>query len=104
MSEQQEEMPKDVMRAIAIDRFGGPEVISVRNIPVPEPATDEILIRVESAGIGLWDIVEREGRLAKMLGIQPKFPWILGSEGAGRIIAVGDKVSGFRNGDVSYLT
>ena len=93
---------KDQMRAVVIDRFGGPEVISVRNMPVPEPGPDEILIRVESAGIGVWDIGEREGRLAKMFGIQPKFPWILGSEGAGRIIAVGDKVSGFRNGDVVY--
>jgi len=90
------------MRAVAIDRFGGPEVISVRNMPVPEPAPDEILIRVASAGIGVWDIAECDGRIAKMFGIQPKFPWILGSEGAGRIVAVGDKVSGFRSGDAVY--
>jgi len=95
-------MPTELIRAVVIDRFGGPEVISVRNMPVPEPAPDEILIRVESAGVGLWDNAEREGMLAKMLGIQPKFPWILGSEGAGRVIAVGDKVSGFREGDVVY--
>jgi len=90
------------MRAVVIDRFGGPEVLEVRNIPVPEPGPDQVLIRVESAGIGIWDVGEREGRIAKMLGIQPKFPWILGSEGAGRITAVGDKVKGFRDGDLVY--
>ena len=90
------------MRAVAIDRFGGPEVLEVRNMPVPEPGPDQVLIRVESAGIGIWDIGEREGRIAKMFGIQPKFPWILGSEGAGRITAVGDRVSGFRDGDLVY--
>jgi NADPH:quinone reductase len=96
-------MPKDKeMRAVVIDGFGGPEVLSVRNVPVPEPEPDQILIRVESAGVGVWDVAEREGRLAKMFGIEPKFPWILGSEGAGKVIAVGDKVSGFRNGDLVY--
>jgi NADPH:quinone reductase len=96
-------MPKErQMRAVVIDRFGGPEVLSVRDIPVPEPEPDQILIRVESAGIGVWDIGEREGRLAKMFGIEPKFPWVLGSEGAGKITAVGSKVSGFRIGDLVY--
>jgi NADPH:quinone reductase-like Zn-dependent oxidoreductase len=92
------------MRALTIDRFGGPEVLSVRNISVPEPQPDQVLIRIESAGLGVWDIAEREGRLAKMFGIQAKFPWVLGSEGAGKITAVGDKVSGFRNGDEVYAT
>lgn len=90
------------MKAVAIDRFGGPEVLSVRNVPVPEPEAGQILIRVESAGMGVWDIGEREGMIAKMSGIQPKFPWILGSEGAGKIMAIGDKVSSFRIGDLVY--
>ena len=76
--------------------------MQVRNMPVPQPGQDQVLVRVESAGIGVWDVGEREGRIAKMLGIQPKFPWILGSEGAGRITAVGDNVSGFRVGDLVY--
>jgi NADPH:quinone reductase len=95
-------MSKDEMRAVAIDRFGGPEVLSVRKMPVPEPRPDQVLVRVESAGVGVWDARERDGMLAKMLGIQPKFPWILGSEGAGRIVAVGDTVGGLREGDVVY--
>ena len=96
-------MPKNnEMRAVVIDRFGGPEVMSVRNVSVPEPEPDQILVQVESAGVAIWDAAEREGLLAKRSGVQPKFPWILGSEGAGKIVAVGDKVSEFRNGDLVY--
>ncbi len=95
-------MPRDEMRAVVIDRFGGPEVLSVRNVPVPEPEPDQLLVRVRSAGVGIWDLGEREGSIAKRLGMQPKFPWILGSEGAGEIVAVGERVSGFRNGDLVY--
>jgi NADPH:quinone reductase-like Zn-dependent oxidoreductase len=90
------------MRAVVIDRFGGPEVLSVRNVPVPEVELNQILIRVESAGIGIWDLGELGGRIAQMYGIKPNFPWILGSEGAGTVAAVGDKVSGFQNGDLVY--
>jgi NADPH:quinone reductase len=94
--------PEDKMRAVAIDRFGGPEVLSVRNVPVPEVEPNQILIRVESAGIGIWDLAELGGRIAQMSGIKPDFPWVLGSEGAGRVAAVGDSVSGFQNGDLVY--
>lgn len=90
------------MRAVLIDGFGGPEVLSVRNVSVPEPAPDQILIQVESAGVAIWDAAEREGLLARRNGVQPKFPWILGSEGAGKIVAVGDEVSKFRSGDIVY--
>ena len=90
------------MRAVVIDRFGGPEVLSVRNMPMPEPEPGQVLVQVESAGIGIWDVAEREGMIAKRYGIQPKFPWVLGSEGAGRIVSVGDEVRGFRNGDLVY--
>ena len=94
--------PKDEMRAVTIDRFGGAEVLSVRNVPVPNPGPDQILIQVESAGVAVWDVAEREGMLAKRAGIQPKFPWVLGAEGAGKVVAVGESVTGFREGDLVY--
>jgi NADPH:quinone reductase len=90
------------MRAVAIDHFGGPEVLSLRDVPMPEPGPDQVLVRVKSAGVGVWDVHEREGRVAKMLGIQPKFPWVLGSEGAGEVTSVGDGVNGLRKGDWVY--
>ncbi len=90
------------MRAVVIDRFGGPEVLSVRSVPMPEAGPEQILIRVDSAGVGVWDIGERQGTIAKAYGIEPKFPWVLGSEGAGKIVAVGENVIGFRVGDPVY--
>src|SRR5919199_1350229 len=48
------------MRAIRIDEFGGPEVMHVADIPVPEPADGEVLIRVDRAGINWADTHARE--------------------------------------------
>jgi hypothetical protein len=61
------------MRAAALDGFGGPEMITLHTLPVPEVGPDEVLIRVESAGVGAWDPYEREGGFAGMSGSKPKF-------------------------------
>jgi NADPH:quinone reductase-like Zn-dependent oxidoreductase len=90
------------MRAAVIDRFGGADELVVQEIPVPEIAPGEVLIRVEYAGVGVWDVFEREGGYARMLGIEARFPYVLGSEGAGSIAGVGEKVSRFRVGDRVY--
>jgi NADPH:quinone reductase-like Zn-dependent oxidoreductase len=90
------------MRAVAIDRFGGPEVLELRQLPVPEVGPGEVLIRVEAAGVGEWDPFEREGGYAALLGIEPTFPYVLGSEGAGVVAAVGEGVGRFEEGDRVY--
>ena len=90
------------MRAVAIDRFGGIETLTLRTVPIPELGPNEVLIRVEVAGVGEWDPFEREGGYAKMLGTEPKFPYVLGSEGAGTIVAVGERVGRFKAGDRVY--
>jgi NADPH:quinone reductase len=91
----------DTMRAAAIDRFGGIETITVQMLPVPEVGTDEVLIRVEAAGVAVWDVDEREGRYAGLWG-EPTFPYVLGWDGAGTIAAVGEQVSRFKEGDQVY--
>ena len=83
----------DTMRAVVIDRFGGPEQFRERRLPVPSPSPGQILIRLEVAGVGSWDPFEREGGYAEMQGTAPWFPYVLGSEGAGTIAAVGDGVT-----------
>jgi NADPH:quinone reductase-like Zn-dependent oxidoreductase len=88
------------MRAAAIDQFGGP--ITPHTLPVPQVGPDEILIRIESAGVGVWDPFEQQGGFAKMMGTQPTFPYVLGSDGAGTVADVGERVSGFRKGDRVY--
>ena len=61
------------MQAVALDQFGGPEALKLQTLPVPEVGPDEVLVRVESAGVGVWDPFEREGGYAEMLGIEPQF-------------------------------
>jgi NADPH2:quinone reductase len=90
------------MRAAALDQFGGVETIQMKSLPVPEPGPDEVLLRVESAGVGVWDPYEREGEFAKMFGTKPRFPYVLGSDGAGTVAAVGEKVRGLKEGDRAY--
>jgi NADPH:quinone reductase-like Zn-dependent oxidoreductase len=90
------------MRAVALDRFGGPEVLTVKTIPVPEVGPDEVLIQVESTGVGVWDPYEREGGFAQMLGVEPKFPYVPGTDGAGTVVAVGERVRRFKEGDRVY--
>jgi len=90
------------MRAIALDRFGGPETLKVQTVPTPEPDADEILIQVESAGVGAWDPFEREGGFVEVLGLTPKFPYVLGTDGAGTVAAAGKQVKELKEGDRVY--
>jgi NADPH:quinone reductase len=95
------------MKAMALDRFGGPENLRMQEVEIPPIDAGEVLIRVGWAGVGSWDVFERQGGYSEMLGIKPKFPYVLGSEGSGSIEAVGSGVTQFRRGDrvvaVSFL-
>lgn len=77
------------MKAVAIDRYGGPEVLQVTTLPVPSPGADEVLIRLDAAGIGVWDPEVRSG--AFEIG-ERRFPKIIGNDGAGQVAAVGSRV------------
>src|SRR5258706_13465139 len=90
------------MKTVAIDRFGGLNEMKIRELPVPELDANEILVRVEAAGVGVWDPFEREGGFAKEFNMSPKLPIILRSDGAGTVEAVGGKVSQFTKGDRVY--
>jgi NADPH:quinone reductase-like Zn-dependent oxidoreductase len=92
----------NTMKAVAIDRFGGPETLTVEMLPVPEVGPDEVLIRIDSADVAVWDPFEREGGFAKLYGIQPRFPHVLGTDGAGTVAAVGKSVGRFKKGDRVY--
>ena len=88
------------MKAVVIDQFGGIETLKTREIPVPEVDADEVLVRVEAAGVGVWDPFEREGGFAKEFNVKPTFPVVLGSDGAGIVEAVGSHVRGLNQGIV----
>ena len=89
----------DTMKAAAIDRFGGPEVIQTRSLPVPKPGANEVLIRLDTAGIGVWDPYFREGEAATA---DAPFPRVIGNDGAGTVVAVGRGVRRARVGDRVY--
>lgn len=90
------------MRAVALDNFGGPETLKIQNLPIPKIEAGEVLIRVAAAGVGAWDPYEREGRFVEIMGTKPKFPYVLGTDGAGTIAAVGKGVTDFEEGDRVY--
>jgi NADPH:quinone reductase len=93
---------QNTMHAAALNRFGGIETIKMHTLHVPDVGPDEVLIRVESAGVAEWDPFEREGGFAKMSGTTPTFPYVLGSDGAGTVAAVGKQVKSFKEGDRVY--
>lgn len=76
--------------------------MKIRDLPVPQVAANEILVRVITAGVGAWDPYEREGGFAREFGIQVSFPYVLGTDGAGIVEKVGDHVHSFKRGDHVY--
>ena len=87
------------MLAAAIDRFGGPEVLTLHALPVPRVGPRELLIAVDTAGVGPWDLEIREGSLPPH---KPRFPLVLGVDGAAVVMAVGSRVRRFKIGDWGY--
>ncbi|MGP4102753.1 quinone oxidoreductase family protein [Nonomuraea sp. KM90] len=92
------------MNAVVLDRFGGVDELSPRRIPLPEVGDDDVLIRVEFAGVGSWDAVEREGDYDGAFGIPSTFPYVLGWDAAGTVAAVGRNVTRFDVGERVYAS
>jgi NADPH:quinone reductase-like Zn-dependent oxidoreductase len=85
------------MKVARVLRFGPPSVIINDNLPRPEPAAGQLLVRVKAAGVGNWDALVREGKIPHQA-----LPLILGSELAGIVEAIGAEVLGFKAGDEVY--
>jgi NADPH:quinone reductase-like Zn-dependent oxidoreductase len=82
------------MRAAGVREFGGR--VELLDLPDPrDPGPDEVVIEVAASGVGNWDDIVRTG--AWNVGLTP--PMALGVEVAGRVIAVGSRVTGIRQGD-----
>src|SRR5262249_50301484 len=85
------------MKAARVQRFGPPSVIVTDDLPRPEPAAGQLLVRVKAAGVGHWDALIREGKVP-----DEPLPLVLGSELSGIVEAIGADVSGFELGDEVY--
>ena len=85
------------MKAIQIKQTGGPEVMELVDLPVPQPRANEAVVRIHAAGVNFIDVYNREGRYKVQL------PFVLGQEGAGTVTAVGAEVREVKAGDrVAY--
>jgi NADPH2:quinone reductase len=81
------------MKAIQIHQTGGPEVLKLADLPIPEPGPGQVLIRVEATGVNFIEIYFRKGVYKASL------PLIPGSEAAGTVEELGPGVTGFAAGD-----
>ena len=89
-----------VMKTAAVDHFGPPSAIKVHEQPVPKPGPGEVLIRLDTAGVGSWDPAIRDGSW-RPPG-RTRFPLVLGTDGAGVVVAKGARVRRFHIGDRVY--
>ncbi len=87
------------MRAAVIESFGGAEKLVLRDVRVPAVAPHEVLVRVDTAGVGIWDAKARRGEWADG---HERFPMVLGADGSGTIATLGDDVRGLSLGDAVY--
>jgi NADPH:quinone reductase len=81
------------MKAIQVKQVGGPEVMEVADLPVPQPKANEAVVKLAASGVNYIDVYVREGRYKTPL------PFVLGQEGAGVVTAVGADVRLFKVGD-----
>ena len=79
------------MKAIVITRFGGPEVLELRDVPQPVPAGGEVLVNVQAAGVNFADIMTAQ----RSYPGTPPAPLVAGREFAGTIVGTGERVMGY---------
>jgi NADPH:quinone reductase-like Zn-dependent oxidoreductase len=85
------------MKAVVFNKYGGNEVIEVRQVQKPEPGAHDVLIKVHAAAINPVDWKIRSGMAKILTGFN--FPKILGSECSGEIVETGNHVKDFKSGD-----
>ena len=86
------------MKAIQLHATGGPEVLQLADLPIPEPGLGQVLMRIEATGVNFIEIYFRKGVYKAAL------PMIPGSEAAGTVEELGPGVNGFKAGDAVAST
>ena len=85
------------MKAIQVKKAGGPEVLTLVDIPAPKPKPNEAVVKISAAGVNFIDVYIRDGHYPSTL------PFIIGQEGSGIVSEVGADVKTFKPGDrVAY--
>ena len=84
------------MRALLVEQFGGAEVMHAGDLGIPDPALDEVLVRVLAAGTGPWDVERRRG------GWRGPLPYVPGAQFAGLVVGNTGAGAGFQDGAPVY--
>src|ERR1700761_6361834 len=85
------------MKAIQVQKTGGPEVLTLVDLPVPRPKPNEALVKIAASGVNFIDVYFREGRYPSPL------PFVDGQEASGTVTEVGSEVKNVKPGDrVAY--
>jgi NADPH:quinone reductase-like Zn-dependent oxidoreductase len=94
----------DMMKAVQLHAFGGPEVLSYEDAPKPIPQLGEVLVRVHAASLNPPDLFLRDGYRALPPEWRPdaRFPLTLGTDVSGVVVALGEGASRFSVGDEVY--
>jgi NADPH2:quinone reductase len=88
-----------IMKAIQVSKVGGPEVLTVVDLPVPTPKPNEAVVQIKASGVNFIDVYFREGRYPASL------PFVDGQEAAGVVTEVGSDVTLVKRGDrVAYTS
>ena len=88
-----------LMKAIQVSQVGGPEVLTLVDLPQPTPKPNEAIVEIKAAGVNFIDVYFREGRYPASL------PFINGQEGAGVVTEIGAEVKTIQPGDrVAYTS
>ncbi len=92
------------MRAAVYERYGPPDVVEVREVPVPTPGAGQVLVRVVATSVNLsdWECLVGSPAYARIGGLRSPARPVLGSDIAGTVAAVGDGVTGVAVGDEVY--
>ena len=86
------------MKAVVLREYGGPEVLSVEDTPMPTPGKGDVLVKVDTVGVGKPDVLFRTGSYPWA----PPLPLVIGNEMSGRVVEVGEGVTGFSIGQAVY--
>ena len=91
------------MKAVQIHEFGGPDALTIDELPVPSPGEGEVLVRLELAGVNYIDVYMRNGSYSRSQTYRTPLPMTLGMEGGGTVAALGPGSKAFCVGErVAY--
>ncbi len=94
-------MPQEeIVKAIRVHQFGGPEVLKLEEVPDPQPGPGQLVVRVHAAGVNPVEAYIRTGTYAS----KPNLPYTPGNEAGGVVVSVGADVKSVKTGDRVYVT